>query len=55
MNERKWPQVGSGKFRLEMMKNVLTECVLKHWNRLAREGVELPSLEVFLKMCRCAT
>jgi len=39
-----------GKFRLDIRKNVFTEWVVKHRDRLPRAVVEDPSLEVF-KRC----
>jgi len=40
------PKLKESRFRLDIRKKLFTMRVVKHWNRLPREAVDAPSLEV---------
>ncbi|KFW75979.1 hypothetical protein N305_04881, partial [Manacus vitellinus] len=36
-----------GRFRLDIRRKYITVRVVRHWNRLSREAVDVPCLEMF--------
>ena len=53
-----WQKLKHRKFSNNTRKNFFTVRVMEHWNRLLREVVESPSMEIFktcleFKTCLC--
>ena len=44
----------SGRFKLDIRRNVFTEREMMHWNRLPRVVVDSPSLKAFKKCVNVA-
>ena len=40
-------KLNEGRFRIDIRKKFFTVRVVRHWNRLPKEAVDAPSLEVY--------
>jgi len=49
VTKRNCLKLHQGRLILDIRKNFFTKRVVNHWNRLPREGLESPSLEVFTR------
>lgn len=45
-DKRQWTQTATQEVQLNMRKHCFTVKVMEHWNRLLREAVEPPSLDI---------